>query len=940
MIFSRLFAPLHASPKPEKRIQAIENLSPEKATDKSILHELAFNDDNDDVSLKALEKLNVFALWLKMSQIAKSPRVKRACEKKVNDAVYGRGDIALSRQEKATFLSESASSEFVTQIVHMDTELLGDDTLARTLIDKVDKASFSQFVFLNGASETLRLQMINEYADVNTLQKLAKKENDPAMLAHIDARIESIKLAEQKPVELKKQLTLSLSKYQALLDKADVEFVLERQAVLESELNSLLEQCDILDDDEHVSFKEKYARIADQVARYIARIRPAWEAQQKQQCIADTKALAQQQIEHATQQVDWLFGERLCDATLADVATVNESVRGLEATTEQLARQAEGTAEASYLARLNDTIGRLNEKLDGFSMQQQYGQKLLVRLQRIELLAQTIKDGESESDVLSEFDAAKQAYIEAKNALIQLPKTFGARYAQATKQVNAITKAIKAEGESAIKAVRKQLTLIDNLIAQGKFRVAMAKYSKAKESFESLPENGQVSLAKRFEKTQEDVARLAGWQDYLAAPRKPALVEEANALANATVDDIKARSEAIKYLRKQWLSLTKVGNDTNEGDALQDAFDSALERAFEPCRAHYAELDAKRAAALQVRKSIIENAKSLNDDMPLTELAKAYDKLAKQWHGAGQVERKDYEPLKVEWKSVSSVLMAKINAWQQENQLQKRKLINDVESLVNAEDVAEAASKAQELQAQWKRIGHAGKREESRLWSDFKAANDSVFERLKAERQSQTTAFNEQVERLEALLETVDVSLSDSAFVSAMEPIKNEAQQLPKPQRAKIEKKVSALEVQREARLRDLQLASQRERADAMIALLGKVNGQNDEDTSMLVEQLGKRWSALVEQGAQATQTDTAHARQWLTVALEVITDMPSPENDASIRSSVQLQIMTAKLEQGSAPSASEILADWLLAGPIEGSDARLVSRLATVLDMHPEVLA
>ena len=91
MIFSRIFAPSHQSPKPEKRMQAIESLSPDKAQEKTILHELAFNDEDANVSLAALEKLNSFVLWLKMSQIAKQSRVKKSGGEKGKRRLIGRG---------------------------------------------------------------------------------------------------------------------------------------------------------------------------------------------------------------------------------------------------------------------------------------------------------------------------------------------------------------------------------------------------------------------------------------------------------------------------------------------------------------------------------------------------------------------------------------------------------------------------------------------------------------------------------------------------------------------------------------------------------------------------------------------------------------------------------------------------------------------------------
>ena len=67
---------------------------------------------------------------------------------------------------------------------------------------------------------------------------------------------------------------------------------------------------------------------------------------------------------------------------------------------------------------------------------------------------------------------------------------------------------------------------------------------------------------------------------------------------------------------------------------------------------------------------------------------------------------------------------------------------------------------------------------------------------------------------------------------------------------------------------------------------------------------------------------------------------MPSPEADASIRSSVQLQMMTSKLEQGEAATAPDILADWLSYDSISEEDNHLLQRVVSVIDTHPEIVA
>ena len=408
-----------------------------------------------------------------------------------------------------------------------------------------------------------------------------------------------------------------------------------------------------------------------------------------------------------------MYNNRLCEATLADVATVNESVRGVEATLEQLARLDDESATDKRITQIKHSVDELNEQLDRFSMQQQYGQKLLIKLQSLEDIAAKIvsaSDSESGKDtrdvsveeasastenlsqvnggdalqsssvvaLKAEFDEARQAYKALSCEIDAIPKALSKRFNAATSSVNAKERAQKSKENEQVKHIRKHISVIDNLIAQGKFRVAISKFAKLQESYAALPGSAKKYVEKRFEKTAGDVSRLEGWQDYLAAPRKPALVEEAKALASADAENIKQRSEAIKYLRKQWLSLTPSSSTSEESsdDALlQQQFDDALEKAFEPCRAHYAKLDAQRAAAREQRMSIIATVKAMDINMPEAELVKVFDRVSKQWHAAGQVEREIYEQLKQEWKAVSSPIQAKVNKWQSDNQAQKRALV-------------------------------------------------------------------------------------------------------------------------------------------------------------------------------------------------------------------------------------------------------------------------
>ena len=977
MIFSRIFTPSHQSPKPEKRMQAIENLSPDKAQEKTILHELAFNDEDPNVSLSALEKLNSFVLWLKMSQIAKQSRVKKVAEQKVNSALLNEGDLSLSFEEKLSFLKETASPEFVIQLLPImlekDAALLRDDTLANALIEKVNKPSFTHYVFLEGASASLQTQLINSYSTISDLQKLAKKVSDDDLLSKINARIDAIKEAQQRPVELKKQLTLTLSKYQALLDKPDVEVVEQKRREFDSELSGLFAQINLLTQEEHTEYKEKREKISEQVDRYLSRIRPGWEEKQLATQLANTQALCEQQLAHAIEQVSWLYDNRLCEATLADVATVNESVRAVEATLEQLARLGNEKSSEKRLKEITKAVNELNDKLERFSMQQHYGQKLLIKLQILEdiatkittLSAVKVQSGQTDANpaepsaqvdetshenvtldtLQAAFTEAREDYKKLSSEIDAIPKVLSERYKALINRVSAKERAQKTKQNEQIKNVRRQISVIDNLIGQGKFRVAISKFQKLENNYNEMPDSAKEQVEKRFEKTAEEVSRLEGWQSYLAAPRKPALVEEALTLASTEADDIKARSEAIKYLRKQWLSLTTTTNSSttnssttnSSDDDLQKQFDDALEKAFEPCREHYAKLDEQRQQALEKRVAIIASVKSIDPSLPEAELVKIFDRAAKQWHAAGQVERDTYEQLKREWKAVSAPIQTKIQAWQNDNQAQKRDLVLQAQQLANHDDVAVAADEAQSLQNRWKQVGHAGKREESKLWSEFKAANDLVFERLKAERKLLNNVVNEKVDSLLSNIENIDTSSDDATFNESMARVREQLAELPKSQRSKVERKLNVVESKREAQAERAQAQAQRDKAQALTSLLKLSVGEGTEDKEMLIERLGKRWSGLFSQSDGCTRSQ--HDRRWLTVALEVASNMPSPDTDTSIRSSVQLQMMTAKLEQGEAATASEILADWLSYDVLEVKDNALTQRVIAVVDAHPEMV-
>ncbi|MEW9796717.1 hypothetical protein [Alteromonas sp. CYL-A6] len=272
MIFNRLFTPDYASPDESTRRKAVERLSPDKPSDKSHLHELAFNDSSRDVSLAALEKLNSFALWQKMAVTAADPCVQRVSAKKVDAAVQGNSSLALSPQERRAFLLESASRSQIESVLLNDPHLLSDTALCLKLIAKAHSEKLIRYIILRAPDAGLAHKVVAQLNDKSLIQRLIKKVADTGLSDALHARLSVLEEQEQRPLQLTKAVTLVMSKYQALLDNPDEQDVAARAALLENEYAALQSQMGCLTGQECEDIRQKYSRIRARVHQHMTRL--------------------------------------------------------------------------------------------------------------------------------------------------------------------------------------------------------------------------------------------------------------------------------------------------------------------------------------------------------------------------------------------------------------------------------------------------------------------------------------------------------------------------------------------------------------------------------------------------------------------------------------------------------------------------------------------
>ncbi len=928
MIFNRFFTPAHNSKDPSKRLAAIDKLSPENPNERRVLHELAFNDDNPDVSLAALAKIDSFALWQKMSQIAANERVKRHASNVVERALFENGH-ELSTQEKHAFLIESANVETLVKALNQDDTLLTETQLVIKLLEKVGRQNVTQTFFLNRASDEVQRIIVSNSQDTDLLQKLQRKAKRNETKQLIQARLDTLIAIKNKPIVLEKECRLVLAKLQAQLDKTDFELVVDTSQALADEFVQYQTQFDCLETQTVEALNLKYSSLSDKLTSHKQRL----ETEYKKAQAAKAKVLCDQQldlaIENARAGVGALISDAMNDVTMGQIEAAQQHIQEAET----LITQAKSFNLKRRYEQIEAELNQHQLVIDDFPNIQRKGAAVTAFLTTLEQRQSAVEAGSgsvNNADWLTEMKGEWAALIDGFH---QIPEAWTQRWLAFNQFVANEKKRMDKRRDEKLSVCRRHISVVTNLISQGKFRPAMSRFTKLASDFEALEDDLKSAIEKRFDDVKQEVERLQGWQSYIAAPRKPALLEEVNRLVKEKVSNVSQRTKTIKYLRTQWQSL---GNDGSEdAKQLDETFDALLEQAFAPCREHYAAQEALREQAKTQRESLIQTLSSLDADLEEATLHKEVEKLKQQWHEAGHVNAEDYVKLKQAWDEAVAQYNDKLFAWYQTNRQRKLALIEKVSHLLSEELSDSASDLAQAAQKQWKDVGFAGRRHETKLWREFRSANDKVFAAIKSLRQQRKSDLGEKhsalSSTLEALVENFD-NLTESEQKQQLDTLAEAFKALPRKQVSKQKATMDELYQRiQDAKNAAKQQARQRS-IDALIRVVERLESGDLEEAKASDDwsQLKKSW-----QNALASSTVDTKNRLPTTIQLEVLLQVEPSDDDPALRQQVQLDMMTAKFEQGEQADADSLIDNWLSQGEINADAIALLPRLKAILHKH-----
>ena len=475
------------------------------------------------------------------------------------------------------------------------------------------------------------------------------------------------------------------------------------------------------------------------------------------------------------------------------------------------------------------------------------------------------------------------------------------------------------------------------LFLKKEFKKRKIRLSHCQESLADLNDYYNHQISRKWEQVQQDIEKLKELESSFSEPKKHELIDQIKKLAESPLGDASEQAHRVRMLRSNWQSLGFIATSDEEIEqekALSETFNQFCEQAFAPCRDHYKQLEDERNSHYEAKLLLINQLETLDQNLKQAEVQNwreveaLFNKLTKLWRDTGLVDREKVNEVNGRYQKATKSIKNAISNYHNDNQDRKAQLIEQAKQIVEQDlDVNAKSDQLKALQNEWRKVGFAGRNIDQKLWNEFRAVNNPVFEQRDSDKKQAFEAaeveyeqfvkvFSELQSSLENAQELTDVRTVVEQTMSVLNDVKN----LPRNLLDKLKKQQQSI----------IKFADER------TSLLRKMKEQQVYvDLFNAVEAIASgnaaNLSTLKASWQSAINTNGKDDRQHLTLMLEINAGIVSPEQDKSQRNQVQMEMMSAKLEQGIEYEQPDLLESWLAAGIFAESDIELLNRIKPI---------
>ena len=187
----------------------------------------------------------------------------------------------------------------------------------------------------------------------------------------------------------------------------------------------------------------------------------------------------------------------------------------------------------------------------------------------------------------------------------------------------------------------------------------------------------------------------------------------------------------------------------------------------------------KRWANTQVQEELVVKMEALGQAPDLDKAATLLHLLNDRWRQFSQARKQEAEALWLRFKTAREALQARLDehekkkAEQEKAHLERKLgLCEQAEALSSSTDWLRTADKVKALQAEWKTLGAAPRKEQKKLWERFHSACDRFFSARKQDLERRKQEWGKNLEKKEALIAQAETLAQSSEWEKAAEEIR------------------------------------------------------------------------------------------------------------------------------------------------------------------------
>lgn len=549
-----------------------------------------------------------------------------------------------------------------------------------------------------------------------------------------------------------------------------------------------------------------------------------------------------------------------------------------------------------------------------------------------------------------ELEAAREATAAQAEAEAQ----FAREAADAREAEEALRAAEKAAAEQRVRQIGALVRMAHGALRDGDTKRA-AGLRRAIDEKSPTPGALPPALTRQLQQLDAKLNELKQWKDFAVAPKRIELIEAMEALIGAPVGP-QVLADRIKELQREWQTISK--GIAADAPADWERFHKASRAAYQPCQ-EYFEAQAKlRQENLERRKEVLARLASFeaahlgeNPDWRL--ISQVLREAPQEWRRYFPVERDLGRAVQQEFDASMGRLQAKLDVWYESNAADKQTLIKRARLLLAQQDSRDAIDAVKRLQLEWNETGQVSREQQQSLWKEFREVCDAVFQKRQQAFADHTAGLEANKAKGVALCEQAEqaAALSGPALIEAAAKITEwrtafeEIAEMPKAESRGLQHRFERAldECQK-------QLARQRRRGaeQSVTALLEAAGLVRAYEWAVMENAAGppretlktaaetfiagvQRWpkgglpvlqETLANAAALSAADTEARERALRTLCIrgEILSETPTPTEDAALRREYQVQRLMQGMGQGSRADEGDwdaMLLEWIRIGAI-----------------------